>query len=513
MKEHVIYLEPGDDVHSTLDKLSWVKSSRVLIVWPDKGHPLATRFELTRLVRYAQQRGIHMGVVAFDPEVRANARTLGVPLFSSLEHRPEKNWTSSSLHSVRNDHSILNQQVKGAARAASAKELVSFPEQPQSISDPHGWSRKPAVRVLSVFLMSCAILALAVFIFPSARVYLSPETSTKEAAFELLYNIESQQLTPAGIPAAMKEFSFTVDDHFLTTGSTEAPDQSAGGAVSFYNYTQDLLIIPAGTGLTNGDGIRFVTIREVVLEPLEDSESVPVEAVVPGEGGNVGADEIQWIEGDLGLAAAVSNPEALSGGTSIRVRGASEMDFQSARQDLMSRIADEMHRLAPNYMEQGEIMVPGSLNVVEAVEGDSDVEIGEPAEGFHLSMSVVARFAVVDESQLQQYARELTFGEPDSAPILVPGSLEISLSPLPDEQRDEDIYPVEFRLRYRTAEPVDFQDLQSTLAGRSIQEAAVDLQTAHQLTAIPIVHSSPIWFPMFPFVPSRIQVLWVWEVP
>jgi hypothetical protein len=240
---------------------------------------------------------------------------------------------------------------------------------------------------------------------------------------------------------------------------------------------------------------------------------VPVEAVVPGEGGNAGADEIQWIEGELGLAAGVSNPEALSGGTSIQVRAASEMDFQSARQGLVNRIADEMHRLAPGYVEQGGIMVPGSLIVLEVIEGDPHVEIGEQAEGFQLSMSVVASFAVLEESNLRQYAGTLIFEEPDSAPVLVPGSLETSLSPLPDVQRNEDSVPVELGLRYRTAEPIDFQDLQSILAGRSIQKAAVDLEAAHKLAANPIIHSTPLWLPVFPFVPSRIQVLWVWEVP
>jgi len=513
VKEHVIYLEPGDDVHSTLDKLSWVKSSRVLIVWPDKGHPLASRFELTRLVRYAQQRGVHMGVVTFDPEVRANARMLGVPLFSSLEHRPEKNWASRRIHSFRDDQDNRDKGARGSARVASEVAKPTRPEQLQEKSETYGWDRKPGIRFLSIFLITCAILGLTALFIPSARIYLSPQTSIQEAVFELLYDHESQQLSPAGIPAAVKDLNFSVDDYFFTTGSAEVPDQHARGAVVFKNFSSEFLTIPAGTGLRNSDGIRFISLKGVILEPYEESDAVLVEAILPGEGGNVGPDEIQWIEGDLGLAAGVINPEALSGGTSIRVRAASQIDFQSARQDLVDRITDEMHYLAVGQLEQGEIMVPGSLILLDVGEEEAEVEIGEPAEGFQMRMSAAASFAVLDESILQQYAGTLILEERDPDPVLVPGSLNISLNPVLDAQKGEGFFPVELVLRYRTAEPVDLQDLQSVLAGRPVKQAAADLQAVHALTSNPIIYSAPVRLPVFPFVPSRIQVLWVWEVP
>ena len=84
MKIQIIQLEPEDDHSSARDKLSQVKAPSALLVWPRRGRPLARRLDLELIARHARRRGIALGLVVFDPEIRALAARLGLGVFDSL---------------------------------------------------------------------------------------------------------------------------------------------------------------------------------------------------------------------------------------------------------------------------------------------------------------------------------------------------------------------------------------------------------------------------------------------
>src|SRR5512141_519423 len=95
MKTQIIQLESHDDFISARDKMAWSKAPRILLFWPRKGRLLERELDLIALQRYAQSLGSQLGVVTGLPEVRANARDVGLPVFSSAVQAQRSPWRRS----------------------------------------------------------------------------------------------------------------------------------------------------------------------------------------------------------------------------------------------------------------------------------------------------------------------------------------------------------------------------------------------------------------------------------
>ncbi|NIM92460.1 MAG: hypothetical protein GTO18_01930 [Anaerolineales bacterium] len=122
MKVQIVYLNPGDDIHSAQDLLGWVKAPRAILVWPDKGRVLTRKLDLVLLKRYADRRGIRIGFLTFDPEVRKDAQELGIPTFDSLDNLPLDSWANYGFGTSEDRQS---QQPQSSDGANSLKEKVA----------------------------------------------------------------------------------------------------------------------------------------------------------------------------------------------------------------------------------------------------------------------------------------------------------------------------------------------------------------------------------------------------
>ncbi|MBN1266862.1 MAG: baseplate J/gp47 family protein [Anaerolineales bacterium] len=562
MKEHVIYLDSGDDVPSTLDKLSWVKSARVLLVWPDKGNPLCTRYELVRISRYARQRGLQLGLVSFHPEVRGNARELGLPLFSSLEHLPADRWekhrftdlAQSPASRIVPERDIINGwRQEPAADTSSSRDVVGlqseygidadsdqaiFTEKDQVASHILGksepvnghflearlintaldsdksnragsrWYSSTGLRVLSVVLAACSLLALLGVSVPSAKLYIIPEVSYEETEIPIGFDQVGARLIPGEIPVEERKEAFTVTQYFLTTGRAEVGDIHAQGFVVFENPGLTEVTVPSGTGVRTERAVRFETLEAVSLEAGEVSEEVPVRAILAGESGNVAKEEIQWLDGSPGLFLTVVNPEALTGGRTVRVHAVSSYDLRSAEKKMMEIIGQEMELSASQLTEENEMLLPGSVELLDVDEGEAGVQAGDVAEGFQLSWTALIRMAVVQKSLVNRAGADLLASEMSSESFLISGSLDSEfVSPM-----DEDSETWNLLLQYQSAESVDFREISTWLAAKPVRESVPVLVERYSLAVSPYVYRFPSWLPVFPLIPSRIQVFWAWEV-
>ena len=115
--------------------------------------------------------------------------------------------------------------------------------------------------------------------------------------------------------------AFTVLERSKTapvTGSVIIPNTPAAGMARFRNLSIGKVDIPSGTVIrtTGSPPVRFATTTDAVMPAgVAKTVDVPVQAVEAGTSGNLPADTLVAIEGDLGTSLAVTNPSPTTGGS------------------------------------------------------------------------------------------------------------------------------------------------------------------------------------------------------
>ena len=208
---------------------------------------------------------------------------------------------------------------------------------------------------LIVSIIAGGLLALE--LLPSATITLHPRA---EAIGPLELSVEAQEGVAAPDPAEMtipaQRFAFTVEatQRFQTTG-IRIEEVKATGEVTFSNFdTGGGVLIPKGTVVRTNDDVEFETLSEITLPrarvdffppfPVRPStETVGVEAVEAGPGGNVGNNTIVEVP-DGGRNLRVVNDEPTSGGASNELPEVSTDDVEAAKAALTAALIAELDR-------------------------------------------------------------------------------------------------------------------------------------------------------------------------
>jgi hypothetical protein len=310
VKTQLLYLDAHDDSASTLEKLRWSQADRVVLVWPSHGRILYRPVDLVLLAREAERRAARLGVLSHDPDVRAAARRLSLPVFDDLDAISRQVWPPA---------------VTPGLTPSPLKEEGPLPPRPYRPGT--GASRRvtDAQRTASMLLVIGALLVLSIVIGPAAVVELSPVEETETL------NLPVSLGEPGGASAnaalvASRALEVEVDGEIQspTSGTVDAPATAGAGQATFTNRGEHEVILPEGTGLrtTGPENQRFETI-ELALVPagIGSEATVPIRASTSGPSGNVPAGAIGAIEGILGLDLTVTNDEPTTGGKSVRRAG------------------------------------------------------------------------------------------------------------------------------------------------------------------------------------------------
>ncbi len=109
MKTLTLHLESHDDVASTIDKISWGKARRFVLVWPKHNRLMRSRLDLVLIQRHCTRLGAQLGIITQDADVEEDAKQLGIPVFSlcwpgePLPLAAETNQTSKLFQAFRQD--------------------------------------------------------------------------------------------------------------------------------------------------------------------------------------------------------------------------------------------------------------------------------------------------------------------------------------------------------------------------------------------------------------------------
>ncbi len=487
--------------------LAHANEQRVLLVLPwettpslEKGwmHPLD--YEL--LFRTAQERELEIAWVVDDPGRRPLVREGGFPIFSSE--------AAAQAHVAE----------KGAFPPLRAPEKPAQPkrppwaEEPQKPQPPVRRHRQPvwliALELLLAGVVLLTLVGTALMSWPSARIVLIPQGMTYSRVVAISVNPELTEvdLQRGIIPARRIGDEFEAYVEVGTSGRGFTFSGRASGQVLFTNLLGQDYRVPAGTVVRTTAGsypVRYATTNEVIL-PAFGQGMASVEALDEGTRGNVDPYQINLVEGVVGFAVRVTNPDPISGAQSTAVATVIDADRERAwNLAAQKAMAEAYNGLQDSvYLEPGEFL-PNQALVIQATPKQAYTHlVGEqtPVLGLALRLLITGQAIHVNNVQAVAY-RQLATQLPEGYELL-DARFEYG------EAAEEDVGPGIFTFYVTThgyaAATIDTTEIREQILGKPKEDAAALLMESLPLARPPEITVTPDWFPNIPFLPIRTQI-------
>ena len=497
-------LHPDDDWPVLRYRLGWMDQGRVALVLPWDGRLFSRSIDFDLLRREAERRQLEIAIVSPDPEVRALARGCGFPAFASVE----------------------------AARAAPVwRYRLPDPVEPPPLA---WWEEQVNVyrrRVrlwprwvdwigfglrLIIFLLVIAILATTAYlVVPWGTVTLVPAGREFSLIVPVSVQLDMEGIDHANglIPARRLGVEVGGYAETETTGVMSRVSGRASGTVLFTNLLPQNYQVPAGTIVRTSSTsfpIRFRTTADVVV-PAGSQATAPIEALEEGLG-NVGAFQINRVEGVAASALRVINPEPTTGAEAQDVRVVTQADYDRLRLQLMNQLLDQAYDEIQNQglLEPTEMLLRQSLRIEAVPKQSYNRFVTEQADTVGLDMQVLVSGLAVDVGDAETIAYVRLARSLPAGYRLVDTRFELG------EVAEEDVGPGLFTffvtVHGYAAVGLDEDAAVALVRGQPPEEARERLQSELPLAEAPHLVLWPEWpeslkrLERMPYLPLRIQV-------
>jgi hypothetical protein len=363
------------------------------------------------------------------------------------------------------------------------------------------------ILLLAVVGVVGAALLLTV---PSAKIVLSPQSLSysRIVPISVSDDLESVDLELGLVPSTRVGNEFEGYAEVITSGRGYDLTGRATGQVLLTNLLGQAYAVPAATVVRTSAGsypVRYQLTGGVTV-PAFGQAFAPVEALVEGPRGNVDAYQINLVEGVVGFAIRVTNPEPISGAESKTVRTVSQEDrdraWDLAAQQVMAKAYNGLQEIAAKV--PGQFMPRQSLIIQAAPRAAYTHLVGEQTDVLGLSLRLLITGQAVNARDVQEVAYyQLLTQLPDGYTL---SDAQYSIG----EAAEEDVGPGQFTF-YVAAEgfataKIDLEAAKELSLGERIEDVAAQLQATMLLAAPPEVTVSPAWFPYVPRLPIRTQI-------
>ena len=493
MKTQVIQLDSHDDVTSVRDKMSWAKTERILLVFPRRSRILARTLDVRLLQRHAATLGAQLAIVAGSDELRLAAEELGIPVFATAASAQRQVWERE--HASARPRRLVRPDLRRMRREAFHSEAR--------------WRSLFGIRFSFFTLAVLAILAVLWLFIPSATIQLNPATRLQSLTFTVSASPNVTTVNLAGsLPARLTSVVVEHNKTVQATGSVTIPDARAQGLARFRNLTPALAGIPSGTVVSTQTSppVRFATTMDaVVAAGLGKTVDVPVQAVEAGSTGNLPADTLIAIEGDLGTSLAVTNPGPTAGGSDRTATIQTAADRSGVHEALLAELLEECKTGLQQTLTPGDITFPDTLAVSQILSETFFPAESQSGNALSLTMRLQcqAQYAsLADVNALAEMSLDANLPEG-----FAPASDGLAMLPARFPLTDSDgitrwDVQVQRLLRARL-DPLTAVQLS---LGRKPAEAILRLKESLPLADSPVIQVKPNWWPWLPVVPFRIDV-------
>lgn len=495
MKTQILRLEPDDDIISASDKLGWGQTGRILLIWPPERRILTDRLDMVLLKRKGNRIGAQIALITEDPVVQANASSVDIPVFTTIEEAQSSPWRRK-------------RRRKPAQKDEGERpDLVAL--RPHKTPSP-AWLQNAYVRLAIFTIGVIGVLGIASLLIPSAQIEIKPESisQTIELPVRADPEVSSYQLTGV-LP--IQNMTITVEgrDSLPVSGELRVPFQPASGAVTFTNLTDAEVIIPAdSTVRTGGESpVRFNTLDEVVI-PAGPGEqvSVDIQALAPGSAGNLPPGSLELLDGPLGLSATVSNAERTSGGTDRTSPAPSEADYQAIFDQLFASLLTTATNELDLALDPSDYILSDEPRLESVLQEDYQPAEVQAADEIYLTLRLEFVFEFVSaEDILALVTAAMDANIPQGYTPLV-DSISISHLEAEVSEADERSEWVIFASR-RIGAQLSEAEIINLALGRSVDAAVEEIMDNLPVDGSPVINMSPGFWSRLPFLPFRIQVV------
>ena len=491
MKTQIITLESHDDLISVRDRLSWAKTSRILLVIPKFVKVTLRQVDFKILQRHALSLGAQLGIVTRTRRIRAEAEALGIPVFESTGQAQRVTWTLPKQHRL--------------PRKAPDKTLREKREQVRVKED--AWRLHPVTRILALLVGVMAVLALVALFIPRAQVQLKPVLQTQSIVLPVTANPSVNSVFITGsIPA--RELRIVVDgtQKILVTGEGAVPQSRAKGVVIFRNLTQDAVTIPVGT-VVLGNDVGFATTEDGIVDAgVGKTIELTIEAVDGGIAGNLNAEIIDAIEGRLALSLSVTNPEPTTGGRERASVQATEGDRARAKDLLLKSLESDARASLQDELNADDILFEETLALTQILAENYDPPPGTAGSQLTLTMDVEYSVQYAAASDLTELASLALNASLPSVFVAASGEVTVEEQTSP-HQLEDGSFRWEMRAEREIMQLFDPIQVTQLVLGLGIEKAQSNLENNLPPETKPVIQLSPLWWRWVPLAPFRIEVM------
>jgi hypothetical protein len=423
----VWYLDDEDEITDAVARLRGATDDQVVFVVPPGSRIATGRINFKLLGREAAARGLQLAIASPDAQVRAMASSAGVLGLATVADAETAllrgDVPSGSLQT--GDSSDTTGEPAGARAEAAADRSRS-----------RRGSRRMAAGVAVVLVLAVAGVVTSLQTLPTAQVTLTPRTARVgplPLTIIALTTVSEPDPETGRLPAVDVSIPLSVEQTFTATGR-EVVEARATGDVVLTSQDQPFdQPIPAGTRVRTSSGVEFRTREPVVMPRVAvgggpSQVTVGVEAVVPGEAGNVPAGAISLVPSLEAQGIEVSNPEATSGGRHEETPIVTQEDYELALAELQNGLMRELiarlrdpERLPDDLTVFTRSAVPGTVEH----QPPADQLVGSPAAEFTLAGDLAAHVLAVDERSVDALARSIVLAELPQGMAVLPGRLSV----------------------------------------------------------------------------------------
>ncbi|NQS92498.1 MAG: baseplate J/gp47 family protein, partial [Chloroflexi bacterium] len=368
----------------------------------------------------------------------------------------------------------------------------------------------PWIRILLFAAGVFSVMAIAAILLPSARISFQEETSQKNLVIPIQARPGEKQVLISGIIPG-RELILLVEGQLTlpSTGTIKFPSVYAAGEVVFTNLGEESNLIPKNTILsTDSDHpILFITQVSGNTPPgIGEQVTIPIEALEPGETGNIPENQILKINLSLGGELSVINPLPTSGGKDINISAPAEQD----RRKLASAMATNLSTIAQTKLETqlsvGDVLLTTDFYDFEIVEEHYTPGESKPGDQLTLDKKVQYTIYYASADDLLSLAKELIQARyQNSDQELLVDSITLSQITSPEIGLNQS-YSWDMKVSWEERRIINEQEIIQWVLGLKPDQAISLLQEKLALKYSPIINLTPTWWIRIPALPFRINI-------